>query len=485
MKRTKQESSTRSFRILCFSDWRSQRIADVFAFIEKFKQRTGKDIDLIIYAGDDVDRFQEGNKNYFSELAALTTQKKLLAVMGNDESPVYKNILSAPGVIDLHEKSFKLGKYVFIGQEGSTKGPAIIHYEEETVEKHLRSKLSRAPTILVSHTPPHGILDISVRFGTDRIGSTAVRTLVDEGRFKMVICGHSHMNGGRCYTNQSCTIVNVASHDDKNAEGNFCVFELGQPITDDCFFTTDYLIDDSPLLKLQQLGRNRLQQFHAAGITGFDQINEQNRALLKTLPGVGDYHVDLWIRQITAIRTNVPIREKEKALLLIGKDYILYDIETDLENKTVFMIGCYVSSTGEFKQFFEKKNQKKLLKEFIKYIDRFPKHSLVSFSNCYFERRVLTDVCERELLRTTRFSSEIDLGIPISGLLIGDYRGYSVKTLAEDLGFSRQSTLDGFQVGQQYTEYLLGGQDPDWNAIVAYNKEDVLQLKRIIDFLLQ
>jgi predicted RecB family nuclease len=245
------------------------------------------------------------------------------------------------------------------------------------------------------------------------------------------------------------------------------------------------LIDDSPLLKLQQLGRNRLQQFHAAGITGFDQINEQNRALLKTLPGVGDYHVDLWIRQIAAIRAKVPIREKEKALDLIGKDYILYDIETDLENKNVFMIGCYVSSTREFKQFFEKKSQKKLLKEFIKYVDGFPNHSLVSFSNCYFERRVLTGVCERESIRTTRFTSEIDLGIPISSLLIGDYRGYSVKTLGEDLGFSRQSTLDGLQVGQQYTEYLLSGQEPDWNAIAAYNKEDVLQLKHIVDFLLQ
>ena len=42
-----------TLRILAFSDWRIQKINDVFLFVQKIEP-----VDLIIYAGDDICRFQ-------------------------------------------------------------------------------------------------------------------------------------------------------------------------------------------------------------------------------------------------------------------------------------------------------------------------------------------------------------------------------------------------------------------------------------------
>lgn len=80
-------------RILCFSDWRVQEIEAIFDFIKYYKTKSGKNIDLIVYAGDDIERFETNSINYFSELAKLTTKGKILAVIGNDDTLELKKVL--------------------------------------------------------------------------------------------------------------------------------------------------------------------------------------------------------------------------------------------------------------------------------------------------------------------------------------------------------------------------------------------------------
>lgn len=346
--------AARAPRILAFSDWRTQRIRAVFDFVEAYTGRFGQEIDLIVYAGDDVRRFRDGQTNHFSALAKMTTQKRVLAVLGNDCLPGDRKVLEAEGVIDLHRQSFEFGEYTFIGQQGATLPPGLILYQESSVERRLRGRLGRKSTILVSHAPPHGLLDLSVRFGTRNIGSTAVRKLVDERRFAMVVCGHSHLSGGQHQIHNDCTVVNVSSHDKPDSVGRFCVFSPDRKITEACFFDTNSLRGDSPLLQLQQFGYNRLESFLKAGISTLEQITEENRAKLKKIPHVYDYHVDLWIKHARSMLSKAPVIDQPKAARLIGSKYILYDIETDLSQKEVFLIGCYVSSKNEQTQFFQK-----------------------------------------------------------------------------------------------------------------------------------
>ncbi len=67
-------------RVLCFSDWRVQTIEEVY----KFLHTLGEKPDFILYAGDDLPRFQEEGINHFSELAQYTKQQRVLAVAGNE-----------------------------------------------------------------------------------------------------------------------------------------------------------------------------------------------------------------------------------------------------------------------------------------------------------------------------------------------------------------------------------------------------------------
>src|SRR5690348_7714204 len=69
----------KSLRILTFSDFQDkQNIKAVAEFA------AGRNLDLIIYGGDAIDRFHEGGQNLFEELASRT-RYGVCAVAGNDD----------------------------------------------------------------------------------------------------------------------------------------------------------------------------------------------------------------------------------------------------------------------------------------------------------------------------------------------------------------------------------------------------------------
>jgi predicted phosphodiesterase len=85
-------------RLLCFSDWRTQSIEEVYRFLHNLKDEP----DFILYAGDDLVRFSDEGINHFSEMAQYTKQQRVLAVAGNDDFPETKIVLKAKNVHDLH-----------------------------------------------------------------------------------------------------------------------------------------------------------------------------------------------------------------------------------------------------------------------------------------------------------------------------------------------------------------------------------------------
>lgn len=50
--------------------------------------------------------------------------------------------------------------------------------------------------IYLSHLPPHGTLDYSIRYTKEHIGSKLLRNAIVDHQPKIVICGHSHLWGG-------------------------------------------------------------------------------------------------------------------------------------------------------------------------------------------------------------------------------------------------------------------------------------------------
>lgn len=157
---------TSCITILAFSDWRVQ---DIDELIEQVKT-LDENLDIIVYAGDDVRRFLSQGQNKFEELANYS-KYGVFAVIGNDCSQNDKSILKGNKVFDLHEQSQIIDNFLFIGQEGATKdifpplGATL--YGEDEIHTHLSQMIQghkNKKIVLISHSPPHSILDTAIRF---------------------------------------------------------------------------------------------------------------------------------------------------------------------------------------------------------------------------------------------------------------------------------------------------------------------------------
>lgn len=267
-----------NLRLVAFSDWRVNSISELIKFIKSIKPRP----DLILYGGDDNERFEslpaaylkkspskrlvygtygqwfdskgigdlfvrtgisisnfkdkKHENNYFLELSKLA-KYGLCYVLGNDSSAVHKLInLKHSTVFDVHEKPLQTDNFVVMGQEGATfeneekkEGIGYILYKEKSIREHLQKQAKFAKNrkiILVSHCPPYNVLDSAIRFGERNIGSLALHEFIQKKQPILVICGHVHSQGGNTEKIGSTLVINAASHDDQLARGNVAIIDI-------------------------------------------------------------------------------------------------------------------------------------------------------------------------------------------------------------------------------------------------------------------
>lgn len=471
-------------RILTFSDWRVQPITSLFEILEGVDDP----VDLILYAGDDVDRFQEGDRNIFSELAMETRQKQVLAVHGNDDLP-FSGVLEGDGVHDLHREPMVLDDYVFLGLEGAIEGgPGLILYSEEEIESHLYQQYSgfedKIP-VLLSHVPPHGILDIGVRFGQRHIGSTSVRSFIEDVNPIVTVCRHCHQFGGRAETGEFGTVINIASHDSPGAKGRYSILELEGSTLEYELTTTEEGVEHE-LLEFSQVGARRIQHFIDAGITKLEDIREENRATLEGFPGSSNWHVDMWLEEAEAIKNDeLRVLDDQEFEFLKGENLILVDIETDLNQDHIWLIGIYNYHNNEFTQLFEKNDEEQLLQSFIEYLTKSDVPPIVYYGNNLFDETCLKRRMDHHGLGEGKqlMSDSHDLGIKVQTHLLGKFTRTNLASLSAEIADYeyKYPEIDGFIVGSKYTRYLLDGEEPDWNQLLEYNQDDVYALKSTVD----
>lgn len=477
-----------SLSLLLLSDWRVQSIPRLLKFISSLDRKP----DLILYAGDDTNRFGQ-----FSQLVKCS-RLGVAGVIGNDCLPSDKMRFRGPRKWDLFKTPLIIGRLGILGVEGSTHGPGYVQHSEKEVERHLESQFQSvlgcgATGIgIVSHPPPSGILDLSMRFGLGNTGSTALRRFIAKhgGIVRFVHCGHSHLNGGQAESIGSTTVLNTACHDYRGSPGHVAILS----IEGDSLSHTWHEIPSgewyvSELLVLQHVGYRRALALHEKGIHTLQDLREENRSALRSLPGVGDRHVDLWLNQAKAIlEGNIIVMDSPWRQQLISTPTICYDVETNLSMDHVWLIGAMDLRTNEFVRFFEKDNELALLRRFDEYLSERPDHILVSYSSCNFDRRVLLERARRWRLPTLerRIEKEIDFGYKVRMHLIGNTPSFKVKELGAQLGYKfRHAHLDGFQVGSLYSTYERSGKEPDWNQLLEYNEDDVRSTARILDVVVQ
>ena len=474
-------------RMLAFSDWRVQRISDVFRFIQDLEDP----VDFILYGGDDIGRFEEEGVNYFTELSEYTKQKKVLAVIGNDDFPAVKKVLKSRHVQDLHEKPFSFKNFGFIGLEASTSGPAIVRHSEKEVEKHLKKQHAQVKgkrLIILSHTPPYGILDLGIRFaeldeGSHHIGSTSLRDFIQRNKVDLVICGHCHSQGGLSTKFRDTVVVNTSSHDSPGAKGNFSLIEVdseGQTAfkRHDTFET----LKGISLMHLHSIGVAREAMFQELGIRTIKDLAEV-RDLSKIVGKSGFSE-----RFLKKLQLRAKSVLENKAYQIAPPDLpkgglIFFDIETDITCERVWLIGAL--REGRFTRFYADnwKQEKKILKTFLDFLEESPNSILVSFSGTDFDKNVIQRALNRLGLDSDIFSScpHIDLCQALRRSYIFPNQSFALKDLGTYLKYPfKHPDLNGLFVALEYQQHVEEKKTLN-PKVFEYNEDDVKALPFIIE----
>lgn len=174
-------------RLLAFSDLHAEEDA-----LDGLRMLAGREeYDAVLCAGDLTNR---GPVSYAQDLLDLFGDK-LFYVHGNMDPAAVLDLLR-PHHGYLHGRKVPIGDWNLVGLGGSN--PTPFHTPSELSEDQMAHILSTAGvddhTILVSHPPPKGLFD---QVGDLHVGSSAVRTCIQERHPLMAICGHIHEHEGK------------------------------------------------------------------------------------------------------------------------------------------------------------------------------------------------------------------------------------------------------------------------------------------------
>src|ERR1700722_5007699 len=225
-----------SLRLIGFSDFRVQNLDSLVRFLKSQDKP-----DLILYGGDDIKRFREGGTNFFERLADIS-RYGLCAIAGNDDPPDARSLITGRNVYSVHSFPLILGGFAIVGIEGAPRFPmkdgfdkgynrGYLLYPESILSYHValwnKGPLDGKQLIILSHTPPYGVLDLAIRFGRRHIGSRPLREFLDASPNALLcISGHVHSQGARSEKLGDTLVVNAASHDRLGDPGRVAMIEI-------------------------------------------------------------------------------------------------------------------------------------------------------------------------------------------------------------------------------------------------------------------
>jgi len=164
--------------------------------------------DLVIVAGD-IGHLRTRLAETITLLKNIKV--KTLLVPGNSES--YSELKEAcipwQNAFVLHGHGLKLDGIDFYGIGGGIPLTPFGSWSWDFSEDEARTLLKECPekAVLISHSPPKGILDISS--SGQSLGSIAVREYIDKKRPPLVVCGHIHESSGNISHYRDSTIINA------------------------------------------------------------------------------------------------------------------------------------------------------------------------------------------------------------------------------------------------------------------------------------
>ena len=192
-------------KLLLFSDLHSDfRIASKLVELSY-------DVDVVVGAGD----FCNVRRGLDEIIRALSVMNKpTVLVPGNSESDL--ELINACQTWDnayvLHGGQATIDGVSFYGIGGGIPVTPFGSWSYDFTEKEAYDLLNACPPggVLVSHSPPKGILDISSDGRS--LGSQAVRDTLEQKKPELVVCGHIHGSAGQTKHFNETTVINAGPY---------------------------------------------------------------------------------------------------------------------------------------------------------------------------------------------------------------------------------------------------------------------------------
>lgn len=187
-------------KILAFVDIHG----DLKALEKVIEKANSHNPDIVVCAGD-LTIFEQDLDYFVYELNKL--KKPFLIIPGNHESTTeLKKVCSLfDNAVYLHKKSYKKGKYLFIGF--SCDGFSMTDSDFERYAKQARRQIKDGlNVILVTHAPPYGTKVDNIR--GSHCGNKSVRAFIEKNNILLNICGHLHETAGKEDVINGARIIN-------------------------------------------------------------------------------------------------------------------------------------------------------------------------------------------------------------------------------------------------------------------------------------
>jgi Icc-related predicted phosphoesterase len=189
-------------KLLLFSDLHRDRAA------AKRLVELSRDADVVIGAGDFA-TVRHGLADTLGELQAI--DKPAVLVPGNAESTeeLRTACVDWPTATVLHGDGVTISGVQIWGLGGAVPTTPFGSWSYDFTEQQAEQLLKDCPSggILVTHSPPFGLLDVSS--AGKHLGSRAVLATLERCRPRLIVCGHIHDSSGKQLRHGETTVVNA------------------------------------------------------------------------------------------------------------------------------------------------------------------------------------------------------------------------------------------------------------------------------------
>lgn len=165
-------------------------------------------VDVVVVAGDLASQ-HHGLEPTVDVLRAI--EKPTVLVPGNNERP--DALVAACGEWHsahvLHGEAVTIGGVPFFGLGAGVPVTPFGSWSFDLTEDEAAKLLEACPqqAVIVSHSPPHGVLDVTS--AGQHAGSLSVRAAMERVGSPLLVCGHIHDSGGRFERHGGAIVVNA------------------------------------------------------------------------------------------------------------------------------------------------------------------------------------------------------------------------------------------------------------------------------------